>query len=477
MYEGVSFSADYERFHQQKKKRKRRMRRFICELLLLAGVLATAVTLMDRLCPDIVIPLKVFATPEKDMDGLESIEYEDLLDNIAEEEEPETETVPDSVQPSPVVFIDAGHGGNDGGCFEGNIVEKDINLAIAKIVEEKLTEAGFGVLMSRSDDTYVAKEDRVKMANEAQADIYVSIHQNSSDDRSVSGMEVWYEGTDAGRASKRLALLVSHQTADGTQASEREVRGDGEYYVTKNTQMPACLIETGFLSNKEERARLASREYQEQIAAGIVQGITYFFYPKTLYLTFDDGPSEENTARVLDILKQRNIKASFFLVGENVEKHPELVRRIAAEGHTIGIHCYSHDYRKLYESVESYVEDFERARKAVFDAAGVDIRIFRFPGGSINNHNKKVYADIIKEMNDRGYVYYDWNASLEDAAADIQPAQLVANGVQTTLGRNKVILLAHDVVYDTGTILDDLLDSLPEYEVRPLSEEVEPIQF
>ena len=232
--------------------------------------------------------------------------------------------------------------------------------------------------------------------------------------------------------------------------------------------MPACLIETGFLSNKEERARLVSQEYQEKLASGIVQGIEYYFHPKTMYLTFDDGPSEENTARVLDILKKRNIKATFFLVGENVEKYPEIARRIVAEGHTIGIHCYNHDYQNLYRSAESYVEDFEHARRVVYEVTGVEAVLFRFPGGSINSYNDKVYAEIIEEMTRQGYVYYDWNASIEDAVAGTEPTQLVANGVRTTLGRRKVILLAHDVVYSTGEILEDLLDSFPEYEMRPL---------
>ncbi len=108
---------------------------------------------------------------------------------------------------------------------------------------------------------------------------------------------------------------------------------------------------------------------------------------------------------------------------------------------------------------------------------GVDARIFRFPGGSINHYNQKVNAEIIREMTKKGYTYYDWNASLEDAVKKPDPTKLLSNGVQTTLGRSKVILLAHDVVYDTGTILDELFDSLPEYEIKPISEGVEPIHF
>ena len=332
--------------------------------------------------------------------------------------------------------------------------------------------------MSREADTYIAKEDRVKEANQSGADIYVSIHQNATEEGAgVSGMEVWYEEDDSGRDSKRLAQLIQQQTIKSTGAVERELRGDGEFHVTSTTSMPACLIETGFLSNRAERTKLGLAEYQEQIADGIVRGISYYFYPKTMYLTFDDGPSEENTKRVLDILKDRDIKATFFLVGENVRKHPEVARRIVAEGHTIGIHCDSHDYAALYESVDSYVADFEKARQTVYEVTGVETNLFRFPGGSVNAYNQKSGAAIIQEMTDRGYIYYDWNASLEDAVKNPDPKKLIINGVETTLGRKKVILLAHDVVYSTGICLEELLDSLPEYEMKPLSEEVHPICF
>lgn len=378
----------------------------------------------------------------------------------------------------PVVYLDPGHGGTDEGCARNGVLEKDLNLTIALLVRDKLTRQGYQVIMSRETDTYITKEDRVKEANQSGADIYVSIHQNATEEGAgVSGMEVWYEEDDSGRDSKRLAQLIQQQTIKSTGAVERELRGDGEFHVTSTTSMPACLIETGFLSNRAERTKLSLSEYQERIADGIVRGISYYFYPKTMYLTFDDGPSEENTKRVLDILKDRDIKATFFLVGENVRKHPEVARRIVAEGHTIGIHCDSHDYAALYESVDSYVADFEKARQTVYEVTGVKTNLFRFPGGSVNAYNQKSGAAIIQEMTDRGYIYYDWNASLEDAVKNPDPKKLITNGVETTLGRKKVILLAHDVVYSTGICLEELLDSLPEYEMKPLSEEVHPICF
>lgn len=378
----------------------------------------------------------------------------------------------------PTVYLDPGHGGTDEGCARNGVQEKDLNLAIALLVRDQLKKQGYQVIMSRETDTYMAKEARVEEANRSGADIYISIHQNATEEGAgVSGMEVWYTEDSDRRDSKRLAQLIRQQTLKSTEAAQRELRNDADFYVTRNTVMPACLIETGFLSNETERRKLGLAEYQQQIADGIVQGVSYYFHPKTMYLTFDDGPSEENTRKVLEILRERNIKATFFLVGENVRQHPEVAREIVAEGHTVGIHCDNHDYDSLYASVDSYVADFEKARQTVYEVTGVETNLFRFPGGSINAYNKKTGNAIIREMRDRGYIYYDWNASLEDAVKNPDPKKLLENGVSTTLGRKKVVLLAHDVVGSTNLCLEELLDSLPEYEMKPLSEEVEPICF
>ena len=378
----------------------------------------------------------------------------------------------------PVIYVDAGHGGEDAGCAKAGVEEKTINLEIAFRVRDKLEALGYKVIMARDSDVYVSKEERVEQANASQADIYVSIHQNSTDDGSdASGMEVWYDGSDKTRSNEKLARLIRQQTARSTQVVERELRGNADFHVTGNTDMPSCLIETGFLTNTDERNKLVTEEYQEQIAAGIVRGIDYYFHPKTMYLTFDDGPSEENTEKILDILKERGIHATFFLVGENVEQNPEIAKRIAAEGHTIGIHSNTHNYTEIYADADSFIQDFEEAHRIVYEVTGVDAKLFRFPGGSVNAYNAEVNEDIIEKMTELGYIYYDWNASLEDAAPETKPEELVSNGVSTTQGIQKVVMLAHDVVYNTGVCLEELLDSLPEYEMKALSEDVEPVHF
>ena len=489
MYGESSFTWDYVCGYETRERRKRRLFRRIYGLSAVVCIVSmTAMISMKFVAAGGVRILsgKLWnreAAADLPLEGTEAICAEEIVLPLAAVTAQTAVFDGDgSGQPMaahiPTVYLDPGHGGTDEGCAREGVREKDLNLAIALLVRDQLKEQGYQVIMSRETDTYIAKEARVEEANRSGADIYISIHQNATEEGAgVNGMEVWYTQDDGRRDSKRLAQLIRQQTLKSTGAVERELRDDADFYVTGNTSMPACLIETGFLSNAAERRKLSLAAYQQQIADGIVQGVVYYFHPKTMYLTFDDGPSEENTRKVLDILRERNIKATFFLVGENVRKHPEVARQIVAEGHTIGIHCDNHDYEALYESVDSYVADFEKARQTVYEVTGVETNLFRFPGGSINAYNQKTGSAIIREMTDRGYIYYDRNASLEDAVKNPDPKQLIENGLSTTLGRKKVVLLAHDVVGSTCLCLEELLDSLPEYKMEPLNENVEPICF
>ena len=376
-----------------------------------------------------------------------------------------------------LVVLDPGHGGMDGGCFRDGVLEKHVNMEIARAVESKLKELGYQVRMTRHYDTDRTLEERVEYANKIGADLYVSIHQNDSDVAGVNGMEIWYNGQQAGAESERLASLLQKYVLESTGAKEREIVEENTLYVTRECTMASCLIETGFLSDRKERRNLVDSQYQEQIAQGIANGIELYFHPKTMYLTFDDGPSVENTEKVLDVLKDRGILATFFLIGENVERYPEIARRIAAEGHTIGIHCNQHVYGELYKDVDSYLRDFQEAHRIIKEITGVDAKLFRFPGGSVNTYNKTVHGEIARQLTAQGYIYYDWNASLEDAVKNPREDQLIENAVSSTLGRKSVVLLAHDVIDETASCLDRLLDQFPEYQMEPLTPESEPVQF
>lgn len=164
---------------------------------------------------------------------------------------------------------------------------------------------------------------------------------------------------------------------------------------------------------------------------------------KTVYLTFDDGPSNR-TPEILDILKKHDIKATFFVVGPDTEKRREWLRQIAADGHTIGIHTYSHVYNSIYESEQNYLDDFAAASDFVFAATGQRPNIFRFPGGSINNYNTLVYRNLIAEMTRRGFTYFDWNVVCEDYGNDRSTDDIYYNVMGGMKNKDRAILLLHD---------------------------------
>lgn len=175
-----------------------------------------------------------------------------------------------------VIVIDAGHGGMDGGCVFDDVLEKEINREIAWEVTKRLRKMGYKVVLVRMGDNYVEKLDRVEQANKLNARLYVSIHQNSCEVGSVSGIETWYGENDKTSDSRRLADLIQQETVKSTGAVGRELISDAELYVVNKSDMPSCLIETGFLSNKEEREKLCTEEYRVQVAEGIVKGIDLY---------------------------------------------------------------------------------------------------------------------------------------------------------------------------------------------------------
>ena len=172
-----------------------------------------------------------------------------------------------------VIIIDPGHGGVDGGCVFDNIVEKDINRLIAAQVVARLREMGYQAELARQGDEFVNVLERVETANRKDALLYVSIHQNSCEDRSGRGIETWYDGSDTAKDSGRLAQLIQQETVRETDAVSRELVSESDLCVTSKSSMPACLIETGFLSNREEREKLVTKEYRDKLADGIAGGI------------------------------------------------------------------------------------------------------------------------------------------------------------------------------------------------------------
>ena len=260
-----------------------------------------------------------------------------------------------------------------------------------------------------------------------------------------------------------------------------------EQYQAELAQQELKLQETqgaGYIVSPQYRQLFsgASLEYQLEYPELYVESGTFTEEEggkPVIYLTFDDGPSE-NTERVLDILKENNIKATFFVVNNNIESQQHLYKRIADEGHTLGIHTYSHQYQKIYSSVEEYLADFNRIYEKVYSLTGVKPTVFRFPGGSINNYNQHIYFELIAEMLRRGFTYYDWNVSSGDAGETYTSGAIynaVVNGVGS---KSKSIVLMHDSSTKNATVkaLPEIIAFFSEtHEFRALDNSVKPASF
>ncbi len=199
------------------------------------------------------------------------------------------------------------------------------------------------------------------------------------------------------------------------------------------------------------------------------------------YLTFDDGPSEL-TPELLETLDELNVKATFFVTGENSLENPELLKTIADAGHTIGIHTYSHDYRTIYSSVEAYLADFEQIYSLILNATGTAPEIFRFPGGSVNSYNQPIYIQLVAELSRRGFVYYDWNASAQDAVVGTLSSETVSDNVLASAAeQSRLVVLMHDhadnhsMVEALPIIVDDLREQ--GFQFNALDNTVESVVF
>lgn len=183
---------------------------------------------------------------------------------------------------------------------------------------------------------------------------------------------------------------------------------------------------------------------------------------KIAYLSFDDGPSEE-TIKVLDILKEEGIHATFFLIGEEITPEREdIVRRIVEEGHTIGLHTYCHDYTKMYHSVDAFLEDYEKVYQRIYEVTGKKPVIFRFPGGSKNKYVSRIAKEVIKEMERRGFCYYDWNVSAEDSVGRPTAYSIRANIFKDVFRFEQPVILMHDSAINKVTIscLPDIIKEI-----------------
>lgn len=207
----------------------------------------------------------------------------------------------------------------------------------------------------------------------------------------------------------------------------------------------------------------------------------------TVYITFDDGPSRNNTVKLLDILDSYGIKAAFFTVGDLVTKYPETAAIIEKRGHVLSCHSMTHNYESIYASSYALLAEVKEWERAV-DDCGVSphAKLFRFPGGSVGTYlTKEKSAEMVSTLADMGYFSYDWNVVTNDALLSIKPEDTdsydyIKQNFMDTFdlavkqydGKEPIIVLMHETVNETVDLLPWIIEYISErgYAFGDLSE-------
>lgn len=260
---------------------------------------------------------------------------------------------------------------------------------------------------------------------------------------------------------------------------ENEKRINIEYQ--KKTNFPALDYEQGDLDYGSCGFALSGTF--EKMVVDWREDPVYNSPEKTAYLTFDDGPSQR-TREILDVLDQYGVKATFFVIGNKNEEDTKLYKEIVDRGHTLGMHSQTHMYNKIYVSTESFLEDYNQLYTTLVDETGQQPVLFRFPGGSNNAYMvRNGTGDGIKEeMEARGFTYYDWNVSAEDAKYKyISADDIVENVLNGAKYKNTAVVLMHDSANKQTTVeaLPAIIEGLEKegFTLDELKPELAPLQF
>lgn len=250
-----------------------------------------------------------------------------------------------------------------------------------------------------------------------------------------------------------IAATAFCMVANSKEAEREQKRIEAEKKLAAEKKEEEAKAEAA----RKEAERAASFAVQPGVPAGTLEAD---MNRKVVYLTFDDGPSE-NTGKILDILKQYGVKATFFITGSNAEQR-SFIKQAYEAGHTIGLHTYSHDYSEVYASEEAYFADLEKIGEVAKEQIGYVPCFIRFPGGSSNvvsaKYKKGIMSSLVQKVQEKGYQYYDWNVDSTDGAG-CGKDEIEANA-KTDQYHHAVILL-HDSRTKDATV--EALPGIIEY--------------
>lgn len=260
------------------------------------------------------------------------------------------------------------------------------------------------------------------------------------------------------------------------------VLGTKLFFVSKELRL---LKENSIDTNVVESQEEIEKNLSEETDSDVVQKENALSGPLTesrkVYLTFDDGPSIY-TDDILDILSAYGVKATFFVIGAVDEKYAPMYQRIVEEGHSIGMHSYSHKYTEVYGSTEDFKEDFLKIQGLIKEKTGVECLLYRFPGGSSNTIGKKNIQEYIAYLEEKNVTYYDWNISSGDATGiPASVDEIVQNSTSQLEKYNSAYILLHDSSTKRSTvealpIIIETIQAMENTEIVPITEASVPVQ-
>lgn len=200
------------------------------------------------------------------------------------------------------------------------------------------------------------------------------------------------------------------------------------------------------IEQKKEEERKAKLPELTEIGKENIRNL-YHLDKKRVFLTFDDGPSQNVTVPILDILKQENVKATFFVLGSRVELNPDVLKREYEEGHYIASHGYSHIYSQIYASPQSVIDEYNKTLTTIRNALGeqeYNPHLFRFPGGYTGGKYASIKAEAANILEQNNIAHVDWNSLTSDSAGCTTPEQFLAEIDRTVGNHQSVVVLMHD---------------------------------
>ena len=259
--------------------------------------------------------------------------------------------------------------------------------------------------------------------------------------------------------------------------TEMEILGANESTPTESSPV-LTAVETEAIPSSDGTMDMES-DYVSEVVVDAqnpedIQGTRY------VYLTFDDGPSS-STADILDILQRYDVKATFFVCGKPDARYTAAYKRIVDEGHTLGMHSYSHKYGVIYESLDSFRADLDKLRVFLYETTGVWSKYYRFPGGSSNTVSQTDMKTLIECLNREDITFFDWNVSAGDATSGATKATIYNNIVNNVPRFKHSIVLLHDAADKTSTVdalpsIIEAIQSMDDTVIVPITDDTLPVQ-